>query len=116
MQCKYYQILLGWTCEWSLWRGGHFIEVVFKTGSTVCTLQLLKTFLKRDPKLALTCEYGDNANDQIRDQVIISYYSSQLRTKLLSEHNFTLNRVSEIGRTMEMAEYNIKLIEESNQL
>ena len=35
MQCKYYQILLGWTYEWLLWRGGRFIEVVFKTGSTV---------------------------------------------------------------------------------
>ena len=34
MQCKYYQILHGQTCEWSLWRGGRF-EVVFKTGSTV---------------------------------------------------------------------------------
>ena len=28
-------ILLGWTCEWSLWRGGHFIEVIFKTGLTI---------------------------------------------------------------------------------
>ena len=35
MQCKYYQILLGRTYEWSLWRGGRSIEVVFKTGSTV---------------------------------------------------------------------------------
>ena len=35
MQCKYHQILLGQTYEWSLWRGGHFIEVVFKTGLTV---------------------------------------------------------------------------------
>ena len=35
MQCKYYQILLRRTCKWSLWTGGHFIEVVFKTGSTV---------------------------------------------------------------------------------
>ena len=38
MQCKYYQILLGQTYEWSLWGGGCFIEVVFKTGSTVTTL------------------------------------------------------------------------------
>ena len=30
MQCKYYQILLGRTSEWSLWRGGRFIEVVFR--------------------------------------------------------------------------------------
>ena len=36
MQCKYYQILLGQTCEWFLWRGGHFVEVVFKTSTTVC--------------------------------------------------------------------------------
>ena len=35
MQCKYYQILLGWTYEWSLWRGDRFIEVVFRTDSTV---------------------------------------------------------------------------------
>ena len=35
MQCKYNQILLGWTCEWSLWRSGCFIEVDFKTGLTV---------------------------------------------------------------------------------
>ena len=35
MQCKYYQILFGQTYEWSLWRGGRFIEVVFNTGSTV---------------------------------------------------------------------------------
>ena len=35
MQCKYYQILLGRTCEWLLWRGGRFIEVAFNAGSTV---------------------------------------------------------------------------------
>ena len=35
MQCEYYQILLRRTCEQSLWRGGHFIEVIFKTGLTV---------------------------------------------------------------------------------
>ena len=34
MQCKYYQILLGWTYEWSLWKGGRFM-VVFKVASTV---------------------------------------------------------------------------------
>ena len=40
MQCKYYQILLGRTCEWSLWRVGRFIEVVFKTGSTVMLIMV----------------------------------------------------------------------------
>ena len=35
MQYKYYQILLGRTYEWLVWRGGRFIEVAFKKGSTV---------------------------------------------------------------------------------
>ena len=35
MQCNYYQILPRRTCEWSLWRGGRFMEVIFKNGSTV---------------------------------------------------------------------------------
>ena len=35
MQYKYYQILLGQTCEWLLWRDGRFVEVVSKTGSTI---------------------------------------------------------------------------------
>ena len=39
MQCKYCQIILEWTCEWLSWRVGHFIEVAFKTGSTI----LIKT-------------------------------------------------------------------------
>ena len=30
--------LLGRTCELSCWRGGRFIEVVFKTGSTVIAI------------------------------------------------------------------------------
>ena len=41
MQCKNYQTLLGQTYEWSLWRGGNFVEVVFKTGSTVLPCQPL---------------------------------------------------------------------------
>ena len=52
MQYKYYQILLGRTYEWLLWRGGHFIEAVFKKGSTVVNVwfnysqekKTLKTF------------------------------------------------------------------------
>ena len=72
-------------------------------------------FITRLRKLALTCEYGNNTEDQIRDRVIASCNSSKLRTKLLSESNLTLNRVSEIGRTMETAKHNTKSIEEHNQ-
>ena len=39
MQRKNYHILLGQTYEWSLWRHGHFMKAVFKTGSTVNILQ-----------------------------------------------------------------------------
>ena len=32
VQCKYYQILLGQTCEWSIWGVGCFIEMVVRAG------------------------------------------------------------------------------------
>ena len=41
MQCKYCQILLGRAYEWSLSRGGHFIEVVFKTGLALYATKLI---------------------------------------------------------------------------
>ena len=71
-------------------------------------------FITRLRRLALTCEYGNNTDDQIRDRVIASCHSSKLRTKLLSERNLTLDRVSEIGRIMETAKHNTKSIEEQN--
>ena len=49
MQCKYYQILLGQTCECSLWRGSRFTEVVFKTGSTVGpTVNLVEVYVNKE--------------------------------------------------------------------
>ena len=48
MQCKYYQILLGRTCEWSLCKGGCFIEVDFKTGLAIleqCSIKTVITLL-----------------------------------------------------------------------
>ena len=73
----------------------------------------INQFITKLRKLALTCEYGDNTDDQIRDCVIASCYSSKLSTKLLSEHKLALNRVSGIGRTRETAKYNTKSIKES---
>ena len=46
MQSNYYQILLERTCEWSLWKGGRFIEVVFKTGFTVVKREVIDKVLK----------------------------------------------------------------------
>ena len=54
MQCKCYQILLGRTYEWSLWRGAHFIEVVFKTGSTVIDSLLMQFFYIQNRKMYST--------------------------------------------------------------
>ena len=45
MQCKYHQIILGRTCEWSLWKGGRFIEVLFKTGSAILEQCSIKTVI-----------------------------------------------------------------------
>ena len=54
MQCKYYRKLPGQTCERLLWRGGRFIQVVFKTGSTVFTTILnakYNVFIAKSAKL-----------------------------------------------------------------
>ena len=45
-------MLLGQACEWSLWRGGHFIEVVFMTGLTVHTIYKSVLQLITSPKFA----------------------------------------------------------------
>ena len=57
MQCKYYQVILGRTCECSLWRGGRYIEVVFKTGST-----FKKGYFYKDSDALLVCMVLNSSN------------------------------------------------------
>ena len=68
-------------------------------------------FVIRLRKLASTCEYGDQKNDQIRDQVIATCFSSSLRKKFLTESSLTLEKLLEIAQAMESAHHQSKEIE-----
>ena len=68
-------------------------------------------FVTRLRKLASTCEYGDQTNDQIRDQVIATCFSSSHRKKFLTETSITLEKLLEIAQAMESAHHQSKEIE-----
>ena len=68
-------------------------------------------FVTRLRKLASTCEYGDQTNDQSRDQVIATCFSSSLHKKFLTEPSLTLEKLLEIAQAMESAHHQSKEIE-----
>ena len=65
-------------------------------------------------KLSLFCKYNDQ-DEQIRDQVLITCLSTELRKKLLTEKELTLNKTTETAKTMESANSHIKDLEQWNQ-
>ena len=71
----------------------------------------IEQFVKRLRQLEATSEYGDTTNQQIRYQVIATCTSSKLRKRLLSEADFTLDKVLQIGKIMESAHHHNKEIE-----
>uniref|UniRef100_A0A3P9MCB8 Gypsy retrotransposon integrase-like protein 1 n=1 Tax=Oryzias latipes TaxID=8090 RepID=A0A3P9MCB8_ORYLA len=64
----------------------------------------MDSFVSRLKKLAATCEFGDNRDDFIRDQVIDKCTSNTLRRRLLREKDLKLAGLLEIARTMETAD------------
>ena len=76
------------------------------------TNQSLDQFITRLRKLATYCEYGNNVNDEITDQVIHTCRSTKLQTRLLQEQDLTLEKVQNIGRIIELSIKQSKNIEE----
>ncbi len=71
----------------------------------------IEQYVTRLRKLASACKYADQTDDQIRDQVIATCLSSQLRKKCLTEPSLTLGKLVKIGQAMESALYHSKEIE-----
>ncbi|RDH88672.1 MAG: hypothetical protein DIZ79_14650, partial [endosymbiont of Lamellibrachia luymesi] len=66
-------------------------------------------FVTRLRQLASSCDYGNNVDEYIRDQVIDRCRSDSLRTKLLAAgKDLTLNRAIEIAQTRESSERQAK--------
>ena len=67
------------------------------------TDESLDQFIIRLRKLTTYCEYGNNVNDEIRDQVIHTSKSRRLLTQLLQEQDLTLEKVQNIERIIEQS-------------
>ena len=76
------------------------------------TNESLDQFITRLRKLTTYCEYGNNVNDEIRDEVIHTCKSTKLQTRLLQEQDLTLEKVQNIGRIMKQSTKQSKNIEE----
>ena len=62
------------------------------------------------------CEFGETADENIRDQVIEKCLSNRLRRKLLEGgRNLTLHDLETIARAMEASDRQVGNIENSNQ-
>ena len=75
----------------------------------------IEQFVTRVRKLTASCEYGDQTEDQIRDQIIATCSSTGLRKKLLTETDLTLAKVIEIAQVMETAHHQVKEIEAKHE-
>ena len=74
--------------------------------------ETIEQYVTRLRQLSLHCEYGEETDNNIRDQVITSCRSSKLRNKLLTETELTLEKTTRIAKTMESADHFTKTIEE----
>ena len=61
----------------------------------------IEQYVTRLRTLVKFCEYGDKTDEHIRDQVIATCLSSQLRRQLLSTQGLTLTRVREMSKMFE---------------
>ena len=67
--------------------------------------ETVSQFITRLRELAAPCDYGENLEDFIRDQVIDKCLSNNLRKKLLAEKDLKLARVIELSQAKEASEY-----------
>ena len=78
------------------------------------TQESTEQYVTRLRQLTTHCEYGQSTNDQIRDQIIASCRSSKFRTKCLQEKNLTLEKLIEIGQSLELASHQSRQIEQQS--
>ncbi|XP_064091617.1 uncharacterized protein LOC135205183 [Macrobrachium nipponense] len=80
-----------------------FIEASQESGETI------DSFVTKLKKLASTCEFGD-LEDRLIEQIIVRSNSQELRKKLLQEKKLNLQKVLEIARAIETANYQSSVI------
>ena len=66
--------------------------------------ETISQFVTRLRQLAEACDFKENTNDFIRDQVIDKCNSKRLRTKLLAAKDLTLAKLLDIAQAKEASE------------
>ena len=62
-------------------------------------------YIIRLKKLAISCDYAEETvSDMIRDQIVDSCQSHELRKKFLKEKDLTLKKIQEISRASDLAD------------
>ena len=79
--------------------------------------ETVDNFIVRLSKLSLGCDFKDEVqkNEMIRDQVVDCCKSTELRKKLLSESELTLDKIRTVSRTFELSRSHAKKMAEDNQ-
>jgi hypothetical protein len=70
----------------------------------------IDAFVCRLRQSAKNCDFGENSEDQIRDQLIDKCGSNRLRRKLLEAENLTLDAALKIAHTYEAVERQSKVM------
>lgn len=76
----------------------------------------MDNYIIRLKKMAISCEYEqDPADDMIRDQIVDSCHSNELRKKFLKEKNLTLAKIQDIARASDLADLHCNKMEETKK-
>ena len=72
----------------------------------------IEQYVTKLRKLSEFCEYGDQRENEIRDQLIASCSSSRFRKKMLETADLTLARAVQIGQLMENVHHQTSTMEQ----
>ena len=93
---------------------------IFNTGRQEAR-ENIDEYVNRLRGLSATCEFGELAESLIRDRIVLGAKHSSVRSRLLTEENLTLEKSIAICRSYELAQKQIKTIdnqapEEANRI
>ena len=72
----------------------------------------IESYLSRLRTLAKTCEYGDLANDLIRDRIVVTILDKGLKERLLREPDLSLDKCIDLCKTAEATKRHINQLQE----
>ena len=112
-QSPYDAAILAFDQHFEVQKNIPFERSVFRTAQQQEN-ESIDQYITRLRQLSQYCEYGNEQDNNIRDQIISSCLSSKLRKRLLTKPNLTLTQLGQIAKAMEDATHFAKTIENNN--